>query len=104
MGWTVLVLAGLCEIGFTTCLKLSGGFKKTWPSVLFLVFTIASFSLMSQALKTLPLGTVYAVWTGIGAVGTALIGFVFFREEATPLRLGLLGVVVLAIIGLRVVP
>ncbi|AZI42477.1 multidrug efflux SMR transporter [Deinococcus psychrotolerans] len=104
MGWTVLVLAGLCEIGFTTCLKLSDGFKKIWPSVLFLVFTIASFSLMSQALKTLPLGTVYAVWTGIGAVGTAIIGFMFFKEEATPLRLGLLGTVVLAIIGLRVVP
>ena len=104
MGWTVLLLAGLCEIGFTTCLKLSDGFKKRWPSLLFLAFAVASFGLMSQALKTLPLGTVYAVWTGIGAVGTALIGFLFFREEATPLRLGLLGLVLLAIIGLRVVP
>lgn len=104
MGWTALLLAGLCEIGFTTCLQLSDGFKKKWPSAFFLVFAIASFQLMSRALETLPLGTVYAVWTGIGAVGTALVGIFYFRESATPLRLGLLAVVVLLIIGLRVIP
>lgn len=104
MGWTALLLAGLCEIGFTTCLQLSDGFKKIWPSVFFVVFAIASFQLMSTALETLPLGTVYAVWTGIGAVGTALVGIAFFQESASPLRLGLLAVVVMLIIGLRVVP
>jgi quaternary ammonium compound-resistance protein SugE len=104
MGWTALILAGLLEIGFTTCLKLSDGFKKTWPTVLFVLFAMGSFQLMSEALQTLPLGTVYAVWTGIGACGTALIGMRFFGEPATPLRLGLLGLVILLIIGLRVLP
>ncbi|GGL75518.1 QacE family quaternary ammonium compound efflux SMR transporter [Deinococcus aerolatus] len=104
MGWTALLLAGLCEIGFTTCLQLSDGFRKTWPTLFFVVFTIASFLMMSRALETIPLGTVYAVWTGIGAVGTALVGIVFFRESATPLRLGLLTAVVGLIIGLRLVP
>lgn len=104
MGWTALLLAGLFEVGFTTCLQLSDGFKKTWPSVLFVLCAIASFQLMSEALRTLPLGTVYAVWTGIGAVGTAIVGMLFFRERATPLRLALLGLVILLIIGLRVVP
>lgn len=104
MGWTALILAGLFEIGFTTCLHLSDGFKKLWPSVLFVLFAAASFQFMSRALETLPLGTVYAVWTGIGAVGTALVGILFFREKATPLRLALLGTATLLIVGLRVVP
>ncbi len=88
----------------TTCLPLSNGFKRKWPSAFFLLFAIASFHLMSRALESLPLGTVYAVWTGIGAMGTAMVGTLCFRESATPLRLGLLAVVVGLIIGLRVVP
>ena len=104
MGWTALILAGILEIGFTTSMKLSNGFKKIGPSLFFLVFAIGSFGFMSEALKTLPLGTVYAVWTGIGSIGTALVGMWLFREPATLLRLTILALIIVLIIGLRVIP
>ena len=104
MGWTALILAGILEIGFTTFLKLSNGFKKLWPSLFFLAFAIGSFGFMNEALKTLPLGTVYAVWTGIGSIGTALVGMWLFKEQATLLRLTLLALIVALIVGLRVIP
>ena len=78
MAWIFLLVAGLFEIGFTTCLKLSDGFTKVVPSVCFVALAAVSFGLLTVAMKSIPLGTAYAVWTGIGAAGTAVIGFVFF--------------------------
>jgi quaternary ammonium compound-resistance protein SugE len=101
--WLFLLGAGIAEIGFTTTMKLSEGFKRLVPTVLFFVFAPLSFWMLSQAIQTIPLGTAYAVWTGIGAVGTALIGIVAFGESARPARLALLAVLVAAIVGLRVI-
>jgi quaternary ammonium compound-resistance protein SugE len=103
MDWTVLILAGLFEVGFTTFMKLSDGFSKPWPTLGFLACSILSFVLLGRASRTIPLGTAYAVWTGIGAFGTATIGIVFFKDPATFGRvaflLGLLG----CIVGLKLV-
>ena len=98
--WLTLVFAGLFEVGFTTCLKLeerSKGFI-----VPFLICAGISFTLLSQALQSIPLGTAYAVWTGIGAIGTVLVGALALGERLKPATLGLLGVVLLAIVGLKV--
>ena len=103
MDWILLVISGLAEVGFTTVMKLSDGFKKLLPSLLFFVFAPISFWALSTALKSVPLGTAYAVWTGIGAVGTALVGIAFFGESAKPARLALLSVLVAAIVGLKLV-
>ena len=97
MGWTYLLLSGLLEIGFTTCMK----FNTWWGTVLFLIFAFGSFYMLTLAIKFIPLGTCYAVFTAIGAVGTALIGIVFFGEPASFLRLFLLGLIVLIVIGLK---
>ena len=101
MAWMSLLIAGLLEIAATTALKLSDGQKRTLPTVLFYLLIFGSFSMMSDAMTELPLGTVYAIWTGIGAAGTAIIGMVFFRESASLKRMALLTVAVLAIVGLR---
>ena len=103
MPWLYLLLAGLFEIGFTTCLKLSEGFSRLWPSLGFLLCAVASFWLLTRAIQTIPLGTAYAVWTGIGAFGTALIGIFIFNEPATALRLAFLVLLVGSIIGLKLV-
>ncbi len=103
MGWIYLLFAGLCEIGFTTFLKLSENFKYFWPSVGFLALAALSFSLLSSSLKTIPLGTAYAVWTGIGAFGTALIGIAFFSEPADFWRIIFLFLLIFSIIGLKAV-
>ncbi len=103
MSWILLILAGFFEVGFTTCLKLSEGFTKLWPSVFFLIFSFTSFFLLTRAMKTIPLGTAYAVWTGLGAFGTALIGIYFFNEPAAFMRLFFLGLLIVSIIGLKLV-
>jgi quaternary ammonium compound-resistance protein SugE len=103
MDWLFLVGAGLAEVGFTTMMKLSEGFKRLIPALLFFVFAPLSFWMLATAMQTIPLGTAYAVWTGIGAVGTALVGILFFGESARPQRLALLGVLVAAIVGLKLV-
>jgi quaternary ammonium compound-resistance protein SugE len=103
MDWLFLAGAGLAEVGFTTMMKLSEGFKRLIPALLFFVFTPLSFWMLSTAMQTIPLGTAYAVWTGIGAVGTALVGILFFGESARPQRLALLGVLVAAIVGLKLI-
>ena len=102
-GWTALVLAGLFEIAFTSSMKLSDGFTKGRYVVLFLVSIVGSFALLASAMRTIPLGTAYAVWTGIGAVGTALVGVVFFKDPATFWRLFFITLLVGAIVGLKVV-
>ena len=98
--WITLVAAGAFEVGFTTCLKLEE--RSKWFIVPFLICAGISFTLLSQAMETIPLGTAYAVWTGIGAVGTVLVGAWAFGERLQPAQLALLGAVVAMIIGLKV--
>ncbi len=99
MGWTYLLLSGAFEIGFTTCMKFDG----LVANLLFVVFASASFYMLTRAMKTLPLGTCYAVFTAIGAMGTALVGIVFFGESAAPLRLVFLALIVAVVVGLKMV-
>ena len=103
MAWIILGLAGLCEVGFTTAMKYADGFTKLMPSLVFAVLYIASAILLAQAVKTLPLGTAYAVWTGIGAVGTAFIGIIIFGDPASLARLFFLSLIVVGIVGLKTV-
>ena len=98
---SVLVLAGLLEVGWAIGLKSSHGFTRFWPSVATLVLMALSFFLLASALKHLPIGTAYAVWTGIGAVGTALLGIVLFGESASPARLLCIGLILAGIAGLK---
>jgi quaternary ammonium compound-resistance protein SugE len=103
MGWAYLFLAGLFEVGFTTCLKMSENFTKTiWTLGFFLCISL-SFWLLNRAIQTIPLGTAYAVWTGIGAVGTVLVGIVFFREPLFFWRVFFLITLISSLIGLKVV-
>jgi len=103
MAWAVLLLAGLFEVGFTTCLRLSDGFRHPWWSAGFFVSAGLSFFLLERAQRVIPLGTAYAVWVGIGAVGTAIVGIWLFREPLETARLVLLAVLVGSIIGLKLV-
>jgi quaternary ammonium compound-resistance protein SugE len=101
MAWLALVLAGLFEVGFTTSMSYSRGFTKLWPTLSFVVCIILSMVLLEQAQRTIPLGTAYAVWTGIGAAGTVLVGAVMFAEPLTGLRILFLTTLVGSIIGLK---
>lgn len=101
MPWVYLVLAGLLEVVWAVGLKYSEGFTRPWPSVITGVAMVASFWLLATALKSIPLGTGYAVWVGIGAVGTALLGMVVFKEPATTARLVCIGLIVAGIAGLK---
>ncbi|MCX8085664.1 MAG: quaternary ammonium compound efflux SMR transporter SugE [Rhodocyclaceae bacterium] len=101
--WLVLLLAGLCEIGWAIGLKYTEDFTRFWPSFWTIVAMIASIVLLAWSLKALPVGTAYAVWTGIGAVGTALLGIVLFNESREALRLVSIGLIVVGILGLKLV-
>lgn len=101
VAWALVVLAGLLETAFAVSLKASEGFSKTVPTVLFVVFAIGSFSLLSTALRDLPVGPAYAVWTGIGAAGTALVGILFLGESAAALKLLSIALVVAGVVGLQ---
>lgn len=101
MAWTYLVLAGLFEIGWAIGLKYTDGFTRLVPSVLTAVSMIISVVLLGLALKTLPVGTGYAVWTGIGTVGTALLGVYLLGEPATAMRLACIGLIIAGILGLK---
>jgi quaternary ammonium compound-resistance protein SugE len=101
MAWTYLVLAGLLEIGWAIGLKYTDGFTRLTPTVLTIASMVASVALLGLALKTLPVGTGYAVWTGIGTVGTALLGIYLLGEPATALRLACIGLIVAGILGLK---
>lgn len=103
MAWTILVLAGLLEIGWAIGLKYTEGFTKFWPSAFTLASMIASIVLLGLALKWLPVGTAYAVWTGIGTVGVAILGIFLFSEPATAMRLGCIALIVTGIAGLKAV-
>ncbi len=103
MAWTILFAAGCFEIAWVIALKYSEGFSRLWPSLLFGVCAWLSFALLSQALKSIPLGSAYAVWTGIGAVGVAIIGIVFLGESATALRVLCIGLIIAGIVGLKLI-
>ncbi len=103
MAWTMLFVAGLLEIGWAIGLKYTDGFTKLTPSVLTIVSMIASVLLLGLSLKTLPVGTAYAVWTGIGSVGTAILGIWLLGDTATILRIVCIGLIVAGIVGLKVV-
>ena len=98
--WMTLLLAGLFEVGFTTALKMEQK-NKNWVWV-FLACAWISFGFLTEAIKAIPLGTAYAVWTGIGAVGTLLVGQIFFRDRLRPAQLALVGVMIAAMVGLKV--
>lgn len=102
MGWIFLVLAGLLEVVWAIGLKYTDGFTKLWPSVFTVVTMGGSFYLLSLATRTLPLGTAYGVWVGIGAVGAALAGILLFKEPMTTLRILSIALVIAGIIGLKV--
>lgn len=99
MGWIYLAFAGLFEIGFTTCMKYDG----TGPTILFFVFAALSFWLLTRSMKTIPLGTAYAVWSAIGAVGTAVVGIVVFGDPVTMWRIFFLAAIVAIVVGLKMV-
>jgi quaternary ammonium compound-resistance protein SugE len=101
MAWFLLCIAGLFETGWAVGLKYSDGFSKLVPSVLTVGAMAASIVLLSLALKSLPVGTAYAVWTGIGAAGTAALGMYLFAEPVTALRLGSIALVIAGIAGLK---
>ena len=101
MAWVLLFIAGLFEVGWAVGLKYSDGFTRLWPSVGTATALVASMVLLASAVRTLPLGTAYAVWTGIGTVGTAILGIVLFREPATAMRLVCITMIVAGIVGLK---
>lgn len=101
MAWFMLFIAGLLEIAWAVGLKYSEGFTRLWPSVLTVAGMIASFYCLSLAVKTIPLGTGYAIWTGIGAVGTTILGVILFKEPATVVRLVCVLLIVAGIVGLK---
>ena len=101
MAWIVLLIAGLFEVGWAVGLKFTEGFTRPIPVVLTAVSLMLSMGLLGWSVKTLPLGTAYAVWTGVGAIGTAIVGIVVFNEPATAARLTCLGLIVAGILGLK---
>lgn len=103
MSWLILFLAGLLETVWATGLKYTHGFSRLWPSVGTLIAMILSFWLLSIAMKSLPMGTAYAVWTGIGAVGAVILGIVLFGEPMTFARMACVGLIVAGLAGLKFV-
>ena len=103
MAWTILFIAGTLEIGWAIGLKYTDGFTKLWPSVLTGTCMVGSIVLLGIALKSLPVGTAYAVWTGIGTVGVAILGIYLFGEAASAIRLACIGMIVAGIAGLKAV-
>jgi quaternary ammonium compound-resistance protein SugE len=103
MAWGILVAAGLLEIGWAAGLKLSNGLTRPWPAAATIAAMVASMWLLGVAVRTLPIGTAYAVWTGIGTVGTALVGIAVLGEPATLVRLACIGLIIAGIVGLKFV-
>ena len=101
MAWLYLLFAGLLEIVWAFTMKQSAGFTRLVPTVVTLVTMVMSFALLSVSMRTLPLGTAYAVWTGIGAAGTFVLGIVVLGEQATPLRLASAALILIGLIGLK---
>ena len=101
MAWVTLFVAGVLEIAWAVGLKYTNGFTRLWPTVGTAIALVASFALLGLAARTLPIGTAYAVWTGIGAAGTALLGLWLFQEPVTTLRLFSIGLILAGVVGLK---
>ena len=101
MAWTVLIVAGLLEMVWALALKQSDGFTKLWPTMVFVVAAWLSFFCLSLALRSIPMGSAYAVWTGIGAVGIAIVGMVWMSEPVTTMRVLCIGLIVIGSVGLK---
>lgn len=101
MGWFFLLIAGILEIGFAITLKMTHGNDSNFLKIIFLIFIVGSFYFLDKSLSTIPVGTAYAVWTGIGATGTAIIGMIIFNDPASILRIIFPGLLIISIIGLR---
>jgi quaternary ammonium compound-resistance protein SugE len=101
MAWLAVVTAGFLEVGFASMLKLSNNFTKIWPSIGFLVFATGSFSLLAWSLKVLPIGTAYAVWTGIGAAGTAILGMLIFKDPVSVSRITAIALIITGVVLLN---
>lgn len=99
--WIMLVIAGLLEIGWAIGLKYADGFTRLWPSLLTVVCMVVSMGLLALAIRGIPVGTGYAVWTGIGAIGTAALGIALFGESASPARLASIALILAGIVGLK---
>ena len=99
--WIILFVAGVFEIGWAVLLKYSNGFTRLWPSAATAVFLAISMFLLGYAVRTLPIGTAYGVWTGIGAVGTAILGMVLFNESKELIRIFFIFLIIVGIIGLK---
>ena len=104
MAWFYLVIAGLLEVVWAYFMKQSAGFTRLWPSVITLGTMGASFALLSVSMKTLPLGTAYTVWTGIGAVGAFIVGAIWLNEGVHPMRIGAAGLIVAGLVLMRLAP
>jgi quaternary ammonium compound-resistance protein SugE len=102
MSWVILILAGVLEVGWAVGLKYTAGFTRLWPSVFTLATMAGSVGLLGLALRQLPLGTAYAVWTGIGTVGTAIAGMILLGEPAGAWRMLSIGLIVAGIVGLKI--
>ena len=102
MAWAYLFVAGLLEIGWAIGLKYSHGFTRIFPTIITIALFGLSFFLLAHSMKTLPLGTAYAVWTGIGSVGAALLGIILFAEPVSALRISCIALIILGIIGLKI--
>ncbi|MFN0149559.1 MAG: quaternary ammonium compound efflux SMR transporter SugE [bacterium] len=103
MPWIQLAIAGVLEVGWAIGLKYSAGFSRPLPTALTIAAMIGSMVLLASAVNSLPVGTAYAVWTGIGAVGTCILGIILFNESVSPLRLGFIALIVIGILGLKFV-
>ena len=103
MAWVYLIVAGLFEVGFTTAMQLVKSTKSWWAYGIFLACIVASFAFLERAIQQIPVGTAYAVWTGIGAAGTAILGIAVFGEPASLPRILFLGLLIVSVIGLKIV-
>lgn len=101
ISWVLLFIGGLCEVGFVTMMKLSDGFKRLNYSLLTVLFMILSFYSLSLALKSLPIGVGYAIWAGIGAVGSVLVGIFFFKESRELIKVLFISMIIMGIVGLK---
>ncbi|MDJ0343232.1 multidrug efflux SMR transporter [Streptomyces sp. H10-C2] len=101
MAWLLVVVAGILETGFAVCLKVSHGFTRLWPTIAFALFALGSFGLLTMALKKLDVGPAYAVWTGIGASGTAIYGMVFLGDIVSTLKIVSICLVLAGVVGLQ---
>ncbi len=103
MAWLNLLIAGLFEISWAVGMKYTNGFSKTGPTILVVIAMLLSLYFLNQAIKTIPLGTAYAVWTGIGIAGTALLGMILFDEPVKLMRIFFISLIMISIIGLKVI-